>query len=294
MSNMDRWNKLALPPPNALKQIKGGRLSGMTDINPVWRMEALTEALGPCGIGWCYEIVRTWTESFGEQVAYLVEVKVRIRPVDLDWSEPVPGIGGSALVAKEKNGMYFDDDAPKKALTDALSVAFKALGVGAKIYRGLGNDSKYGQGSGQQRERVEAVHPTRDSQPETPVAARPRPFARAAAMKYIDGVLEKELPKAPGAAISVDHLRVIKDLTGEGKWERFSEKHLSDEELAEMLRIDKATGNSRFTRTIELVKREIRRPEAIDPVFWPPATDDLIPKGAQQSDEWQPDEEPNE
>ena len=43
MDNKEIWNKVARPPKTALKQIKGGRLSGMTDISPQWRYEVLTE-----------------------------------------------------------------------------------------------------------------------------------------------------------------------------------------------------------------------------------------------------------
>ena len=38
------------------------------------------------------------------------------------------------LVAKEKNGLYTSDDGFKMALTDAISVACKSLGVGADVY----------------------------------------------------------------------------------------------------------------------------------------------------------------
>lgn len=38
------------------------------------------------------------------------------------------------FISKEKNGIYVDDDAFKKALTDAISVSAKAIGVGADVY----------------------------------------------------------------------------------------------------------------------------------------------------------------
>jgi hypothetical protein len=48
------WDALAKPPKEALKTIKGGRLSGMTDVNPQWRYKAVTDVFGPCGVGWKY------------------------------------------------------------------------------------------------------------------------------------------------------------------------------------------------------------------------------------------------
>ena len=42
------WNKVRSVPKEAIKAITGGRLKGMSDINPVWRFEKLTEMFGPC------------------------------------------------------------------------------------------------------------------------------------------------------------------------------------------------------------------------------------------------------
>lgn len=50
------------------------------------------------------------------------------------WSAPIPGVGGSMLIALESTGLRTDDDAYKKAYTDAQSVACKALGIGANVY----------------------------------------------------------------------------------------------------------------------------------------------------------------
>ena len=45
------YNQCKTVPDEAKKEIKGGRLKGMTDINPMWRIKKLTEMFGPCGIG---------------------------------------------------------------------------------------------------------------------------------------------------------------------------------------------------------------------------------------------------
>ena len=52
MENLDLYQKVRSVPDSAKKTIKGGRTSGMTDINPMWRIKVLTEQFGPCGIGW--------------------------------------------------------------------------------------------------------------------------------------------------------------------------------------------------------------------------------------------------
>ena len=63
MNHMDIYEAVRTPPQEALKAIEAGRLKGMTDINPMWRIKALTERFGPCGIGWKPVITRQWTEN---------------------------------------------------------------------------------------------------------------------------------------------------------------------------------------------------------------------------------------
>ena len=139
MSNMEIWDRLKQPPKAALKAIVAGRLKGKTDINPQWRLQAMTEQFGPCGKGWSYRIEALWTEpGIDGQVFAFAQVSVRVGD-----SEPIPGIGGSMLIAKESGGLHHNDEAFKMATTDALSVALKALGVAADIYLGLWDGSKY-------------------------------------------------------------------------------------------------------------------------------------------------------
>jgi len=161
MGNLDKWDKLARPPEAALKSIKGGRLKGMTDINPQWRYKALTDVYGPCGGGWKFTIDRLWTEpgtdgqlmAFAQISLYVAESIPVLSTEKYDdltkttltrhWSESIPGIGGSMLITKEQSGLHTSDEAFKMAVTDALSVAAKMLGVGADIYMGRWDGSKY-------------------------------------------------------------------------------------------------------------------------------------------------------
>ncbi len=52
MDGLEIYNKVREVPEKAKKSITAGRLKGMTDINPMWRIKKLTEEFGPCGIGW--------------------------------------------------------------------------------------------------------------------------------------------------------------------------------------------------------------------------------------------------
>lgn len=133
-SNLDLYNKVRTVPQEAQKEIQAGRLKGKTDINPMWRIKTLTEQFGVCGFGWKTEIVREWLEAGANgEITANVEIRLYVKQ-DGAWSDAIPGIGGSALVAKETAGLRTDDDCYKKAYTDAISVACKALGIGADVY----------------------------------------------------------------------------------------------------------------------------------------------------------------
>lgn len=149
MDNMEIYNKLKSVPENAQKKITGGRLNGMTDIKPMWRIEKLTEIFGMCGIGWKAPITNKEIieGANGEKIA-IVDINLYIK-VDGQWSDPIQGTGGSSFVAKEQKGLYTSDECYKMAYTDAISVACKSLGMGAEVYWG---DSKYQNTSTQQEE----------------------------------------------------------------------------------------------------------------------------------------------
>lgn len=133
--NLELYNQVCNPPKEALKDIQAGRLKGKTDINPMWRIKELTKQFGPCGIGWNL-INPKWqfipAGDSGEMVC-LCELDL-VYKLGGQWSEPVHGIGGNMLVSKEKGGLYVDDDGPKKAYSDAIGTACKALGFAANIY----------------------------------------------------------------------------------------------------------------------------------------------------------------
>ena len=140
MENLEIYNKLKEVPKEAQKPITGGRLNGMIDIKPMWRIEKLTEVFGICGIGWKTKIKNKeiLEGANGEKIA-IVDIDLYVK-IDGEWSEAIEGTGGSSFVTNETKGLYTSDECFKMAYTDAISVACKSLGMGADIYWG---DSKY-------------------------------------------------------------------------------------------------------------------------------------------------------
>lgn len=141
---MKIYEALRKVPEDAIKKIEAGNLKGMSNINPMWRIKALTEQFGPCGIGWYVEEVERWNESFTvpvkinnqytEQLQVAVYMKIHLFvKIDGEWSNPILGFGGSKEAGKGV-GDGISDECYKMAYTDALSVACKALGIGADVY----------------------------------------------------------------------------------------------------------------------------------------------------------------
>ena len=138
MENMELYNKVKTPPDGATKPIKGGNLKGYTEISPQWRIQAMTENFGPCGVGWWYEITeeKTFNCPDGKIMLFLEVALYYVDPESGQRSEPVYGWGGDFIIDKNKNGLVANDEAYKMAETDALGNAMKALGIGADVYMG--------------------------------------------------------------------------------------------------------------------------------------------------------------
>jgi hypothetical protein len=134
MDNMKIYNASATVPKEALKDISAGRLKGMSDINPMWRIKRLTEEFGPCGFGWWYEITEQRLEKGIDEISAFVSINLFVK-VGEQISMPIPGVGGSSFLTKESSGrMYQSDECFKMALTDAIGISCKALGFASTVY----------------------------------------------------------------------------------------------------------------------------------------------------------------
>lgn len=134
MDNMELFQKFEKTPEEAKKPIEAGRLKGFTDINPMWRFKRLTEVFGPVGIGWKFVITdKQIIPGADGVVSAFVDILLFYKH-NGEWSEGIPGTGGSSFVAKETKGLYTSDECFKMALSDAIGTACKALGMSADIY----------------------------------------------------------------------------------------------------------------------------------------------------------------
>lgn len=140
MENLNYWNAMRSVPEEALKKIEAGKLRGKSDINPVWRLKTLTEQFGLCGVGWKIANCKYWLEIADvvdngvvkREVCAFCSLDLHVK-VDGQWSDAIPGIGGSKI-AGTGYGKEANDECYKMAQTDAISVAAKMLGVAADVY----------------------------------------------------------------------------------------------------------------------------------------------------------------
>jgi len=166
MSNLDLWNKLGRTDPAHTKGFKRAGGFGGTAIKPIYTEQKMTEEFGPCGTGWGFSepVFQTVPASEGQIAVYCWLSLWYV--LDGKKSEPVFGVGGDMVVVKQSAGLRTDDEAFKKAFTDAIGNAMKHIGMSADVHMGLFDDSKYVQ---EVREEVrKAAKPTpSERQPET-------------------------------------------------------------------------------------------------------------------------------
>lgn len=141
--NVEIWDALKTTDPAATSAFNNGSFKG-TAIKPIWMVKRMTEQFGPCGQGWGIKKPEFQVEHCESETLVYCTVSVwhGVRENEI-W-----GVGGDKVRTVVKRGkpdeyIKTDDEAFKKAYTDAVSNCLKYLGVGADVHMGLFDDSKY-------------------------------------------------------------------------------------------------------------------------------------------------------
>lgn len=145
------WDKLGKTDPKHTKTFKrAGGFEG-TAIKPMFSYRRMTEEFGPCGTGWGVgEPVFQVIPGDNREVLVYCTASIWYRAADSDVAT-VYGVGGDKIVTYIKANERYnrperwenDDEAFKKAFTDAVTNALKLIGVGADVHMGMFDDSKY-------------------------------------------------------------------------------------------------------------------------------------------------------
>ena len=131
--NMKIWETLSKTNPEFTKPIPGYGGKKLTTIDPMYQIQMMTDLFGPVGLGWKYKVDYKYIDG-------LVFAEVTIKYFTDEWHEYGPVCSVQNLSKRDNK---LDDEAPKKAMTDAMTKAFSHLGMSADVFLGKFDDSKY-------------------------------------------------------------------------------------------------------------------------------------------------------
>lgn len=146
--NLRLWENVEKTDPHYTKPFsRGGGFRG-TATNATYLAKKATETFGPMGIGWGLEIL---DESIMEgapldaqgNLEKIHKVRVKLWYKLGEERGEVIQFGQTTFVGRNRNGLFTDEEAPKKSLTDAMSKCLSLLGFSADIYLGRFDDNKY-------------------------------------------------------------------------------------------------------------------------------------------------------
>lgn len=146
MTNTAIWKSLSVTDPKYTKKVNVG--GGFTSINAQWQIQRMTEQFGPVGQGWGYTVAHSIERIADDYVLAVADVTIwwmanpELVAGRLHEYGPIRGM--APIIDKSKNGYLMkDDDAGKKAATDALTKGLSHLGLSADVFLGLYDDNKY-------------------------------------------------------------------------------------------------------------------------------------------------------
>lgn len=146
-TNMELWNKVRRTDPKYTKPFSNGQYGGTT-ITPTFMFRKATEAFGPFGIGWgiheqVIELVDGAPLSVGGN-AKLVSCQLTLFYHWKGEEGKISHFGNSMLLRETANNkIVFDENAFKKARTDAMKKCLFLIGIGEEITLGEFDNPSY-------------------------------------------------------------------------------------------------------------------------------------------------------
>lgn len=138
------WDQVYETDRRYTQAYNAGRFQG-TAIKPMYLYRKATETFGPAGKGWGFQEIQShrMKADGSDEVCWYSYV--------LFWWVDAEGVkheiyqyGGAKMYSINARGQGFlDDEAPKKAITDAVTKCLSYLGFGGDIHMGDKGDSKY-------------------------------------------------------------------------------------------------------------------------------------------------------
>ena len=150
--NLAIWSSVDKTDPKYTKEFnRGGGFKG-TATNATYLARRATEMFGPMGIGWGVDVIdeayvngQPLFDGDGNVLCHAVIHKVRAK-LWYTWGDKrgeITHFGHTDFIGKNKNGIFTDEEAPKKSLTDAMTKCLSLLGFASDVHLGMFDDSKY-------------------------------------------------------------------------------------------------------------------------------------------------------
>lgn len=146
--NLAIWSAVEKTDPAHTKTFtRAGGFSG-TAVNQAYQARRATELFGPIGIGWGFdEIEHQIVEGAGGDKVWFSKVKLWYQhPTGHELGGrrgEVVQWGATTFVGKNSKGLFTDEEAGKKSITDAVGKCLSLLGFSADVYLGQFDDQKY-------------------------------------------------------------------------------------------------------------------------------------------------------
>jgi hypothetical protein len=153
--NLRIWNAVSKTDPNHTKPVEFGRR--FTSIDAHWQIMQATKQFGPVGEGWGYNVhhgverltdtmilavadVTIWWRHFESHGVAAIDRRQEYGPIRATCEMYGPKTYKGKAIPGE---FVCDEDAPKKAMTDALTKGLSHLGFSADVFLGLFDDNRY-------------------------------------------------------------------------------------------------------------------------------------------------------
>lgn len=186
---------------------RSGGFSG-TATNATYLAKRATETFGPCGIGWGIVVdeeqimqgapILHGDTVIGHELIHKVRITLWYRYNGSNGK--VTHFGQTTFVGKNKYGIFTDEEAPKKSLTDAMSKALSLLGFASDVHLGLYDDNKY-------------VNDLKEKFTPTPEEKTPDPEAR----KLLEAAATKEAANKVWASLTDEQKKSCKPIMSQLK-----------------------------------------------------------------------------
>ena len=145
--NKEIWDKSKHTDPKFTKRFRSKFGRELTTVDPMYQIMRMTENFGAVGDGWNYKVNYTYTDKLVFAEVSVAHKQRHVHAIGYDtaveektWDYYGPVCSVEPLFNTKGN---LDDEAPKKAMTDALTKAFSHIGLSADVFLGLFDNNKY-------------------------------------------------------------------------------------------------------------------------------------------------------